>query len=161
MNALVPLPLDYQLNSAILEVAARVFPDGFDVSDDAPGTWKELKAHLDAGKRMLVYSGGSESTIYIDPAVNFAFRAWHDHLHWVNNYDFSVDGEVGVCAEQCRVLASMAKDELQAARWCKIIQAEVIGQKLYHRLHDRFPDDQRGFVQAYLNAPDAALAAWW
>jgi hypothetical protein len=42
---------------------------------DAPDTYEKLKAHLDAGERLVVYSGGSQHTIYADPAVNHAFRA--------------------------------------------------------------------------------------
>ncbi len=42
-------PLDRGLNAAILAMAGRIFPTGFDVSDDAPDTYPKLKAHLDAG----------------------------------------------------------------------------------------------------------------
>jgi hypothetical protein len=69
------VPPDPQLNSAIINMATRLFPAGFDVSDDAPDTYEKLKAHLDAGKRLVVFSGGSQHTIYADPAVNHAFRA--------------------------------------------------------------------------------------
>ncbi len=162
MNVLLTnRPLDIELNCAILEIATRVPPGGFDVAEEAPSTWAELKTHLDSGKRLVVYSGGSEETIYVDPAVNYAFRAWHDHLHYINQFDFSLDGETAVCDEQCRVLATMSRDERQASRWCRIIQAEVIGQKLYHRLYDLFPADQRAFVLSYLENPDSALAARW
>ncbi len=89
-------PLDPSLNAAIILIAAVLFPDGFDASKDAPSTYKALKAHLDAGKRLVVFSGGCEGTIYVDPAVNHAFRAWHDFSHWKGGHVFSVEGECGV-----------------------------------------------------------------
>jgi hypothetical protein len=64
------LPLDPGLNTAILSIASDLFPDGFDVSPDAPSTYKALKAHLDTGKRLVVYDGGCEGTIYVDPALS-------------------------------------------------------------------------------------------
>src|ERR1022692_1770927 len=70
-------PLDHQLNTAILEMASTFLPEGFDVSDDAPQTFNALKDHLKAGKRLIVYGEGCEGTIYADPRVNYAFRAWH------------------------------------------------------------------------------------
>src|SRR3712207_4164474 len=97
-------PLDSDLNGAILRIASRLFPDGFDVSPDAPSTFEELKAHLDAGNRMVVWSGGSEKTIYVDPTVNYAFRAWHDWHHWRHSLPFTPDGERAVCELQCRDL---------------------------------------------------------
>jgi hypothetical protein len=71
-------PLDPNLNAAIIAIVKRLFPHGCDVSDKAPDTYEKLKAHLDARKRLVVYGGGSEHTIYGDPAINYAFRAWHD-----------------------------------------------------------------------------------
>ena len=98
-------PLDPNLNAAILAIAKRLFPDGFDVSDDAPDTYEKLKAHLDAGNRMLVYGGGSQHTIYADPAVNHAFRAWHDWTHWTGQHDLTFKGEIAVCTDQRRFLS--------------------------------------------------------
>ena len=88
------LPLDPTLNAAILSIARNLFPDGFDVSPDAPSTYTALKAHLDAGKGLVVYDGGCAGTIYANPAVNHAFRAWNDWSHWRGDHDFSVEGEV-------------------------------------------------------------------
>ncbi len=61
--------LDIQFNAAVLAMARRLFPCGFEVAEDAPQTYEDL-ARLDAGKPMLVWSGGSEKTIYGDPEVN-------------------------------------------------------------------------------------------
>ena len=150
-------PLDPELNAAILKISLRLFPDGFDVSDDAPDTYEKLKAHLDTGKRLVVYGGGSQHTIYADPAVNYAFRAWHDWSHWTGQHDLTFQGEIAVCADQRRHLIEVFGNTPQIDRWAAIINAEIIGQATYFEDHKRFPVDQRGFVEAYLKDPHLAL----
>jgi hypothetical protein len=150
-------PLDPSFNDAVVEIANRLFPSGFDVSPQAPATYEELKALLDAGGRLVVYAGGSEHTIYGDPGINYAFRAWHDWTHWTGRHDLTFEGEVAACASQQRHLLLLYGDTVQTRRWCEIIRAEIIGQGTYYRYHKRFPDDQCGFVQAFLEDPDRAL----
>jgi hypothetical protein len=151
-------PLNPNLNAAIGAIARRLFPDGFDVSDDAPHTYEALKAHRDAGRRMLVFGGGSEHTIYADPAVNHAFRAWHDWTHWTGQHDLTFQGEIAVCADQRRYLIDTFGNTPEIERWSEIIKAEIIGQAAYFEDHKRFPGDQRGFVEAYLKDPHLALS---
>jgi hypothetical protein len=150
-------PLDRTLNAAILTMSRRIFPTGFDVSDGAPDTHKKLKAHLDAGRRMVVYGGGCEGTIYADPEVNHSFRAWHDWCHWRGGYDFSPEGETAVCDMQCGQLIELYGDSKETRRWADILWAEVVGQRLYYQRHKRYVDDQRGFIEAYLRDPEDAL----
>jgi len=85
-------PLDGAFNCAVVEIAHRLVPR-YIISDDAPSTFRQLKAHLDAGKTLVVAKEGSDRTIFADPAVNCAFRAWHDWSHYTGNYDFSLYGE--------------------------------------------------------------------
>jgi len=154
-HAKIDRPLDVGLNAAILEITSRLFPDGFDVCETAPSTYQELKNHLDAGKRLVVYSGGSNGTIYADPEVNYAFRAWHDYTHWKGSFDFSVEGETAVCQEQCRQLVERYGDS--ARRWCGILRAEVIGQRLFYQRHKKYVSDQRAFIEEYIRDPEITL----
>lgn len=154
----MPKPFNVELNAAIVEMAASMLPDGFDVADDAPHTFEALKAHLDAGRRLVVWAGGSQGTVYADPCVNYAFRAWHDWSHWSGNHDFSLDGEIATCEMQCRQLVGSFGDTVRTKRWCAIIRAEIIGQGLYYHRHKRFPEDQRAFVREYVRDPEAAIA---
>lgn len=149
-------PLDTGLNVAIIHMASKLFPCGFDVSDIAPSTFKELCAHLDARKRMLVFAGGSDHTIYADREVNWSFRAWHDWCHWRGRHEFNQDGEKAVCDLQTEHIRTLFGNSA-AERWGAIIRAEIIGQAEYLHYHKRFPDDQRGFVEAYLRDRDEAL----
>src|ERR1700740_2191463 len=93
-------PLDPAFNAAVVRIASRFFPTGFDVSEHGPHTFEDLKRLLNAGDRLVVYSGGSSSTIYADPNVNYAFRAWHDWSHWSGNHGLSFQGEIAVCERQ-------------------------------------------------------------
>jgi hypothetical protein len=150
-------PMDPALNATILSIAANLFPQGFDVAPDAPGTYKALKALLDAGKRLVVYDGGCEGTIYANPAVNHAFRAWHDWSHWKGGHDFSVAGEYAVFNMQRELLFDLYGDHDQTRRWINILDAEVVGQRLFYERYKRFIDDQRGFIEAYMKNPDDTL----
>jgi hypothetical protein len=151
-------PVDTAFNVAVLHITSRLFPTGFDVSEHAPATFAELKALLDAKQRLVVYSGGSSNTIYADPEVNYAFRAWHDWSHWTGNHDLTFRGEVAVCATQRRHLIELYGDTPQTRRWSELIRAEIIGQGTYYLYHKRFPEDQRSFVEAFLTGPDEALS---
>ena len=144
------LPLDTGLNVAIMHIATKLFPTGFDVSLDAPATFDELKTHLDAGKRMVVFSGGSGTTIYGDPEVNWCFRAWHDWCHWRGNHLLSLVGEQATCTMQAQHLLTLYGNGLSVRRWIRIIHAEIIGQADFYRDHGHFPVDQYEFVARYL-----------
>jgi hypothetical protein len=146
-----PLPLDIHLNVAVLQVASRLFPCGFNVSDDAPQTFESLKQLLDTTGRMTVYAGGSERTIYRDREVNYAFRAWHDWCHWRGGHDFTCAGERAVYEMQCAQLVLLYGDCESTRRWRHILYAEIIGQQAYFDRHGIFPVDQRAFVESFLS----------
>ncbi|HVH75197.1 MAG TPA: hypothetical protein VM755_09805 [Stellaceae bacterium] len=149
-------PLDSSLNAAIIHIAGKLFPLGFDVSDTAPSSFKELCGHLNAGNRMVVFAGGSDRTIYADPEVNWAFRAWHDWCHWRGVHDLTLESERAVCRMQTWHIRKLY-GEVIARKWGSIIRAEIIGQAQYFHCHKRFPEDQRGFIEAYLRDRDEAL----
>ncbi len=149
-NSVSDFALDIHFNAAVLTICNRVLPGGFDVSDTAPATYDELVAHLDAARRMLVYNGASERTIYGDAEVNYAFRAWHDWCHWRGRYDFSYEGERAACAMQGDHLIARYGESPQTRRWRRILEAEIIGQRDYFDRRGTFPEDQRAFVAAYL-----------
>ena len=144
-------PLDVGFNVAVLHIANQLCPGGYRVSDDAPDTYAKLRAHLDHTKQMLVWSGGSEYTIYADKEVNWAFRAWHDWCHYRGAHPFTPEGERAVFEMQCSHLLLFYNDCLQTRRWIRILRAEVIGQQEYFYRFGHYPLDQRAFVEAYLN----------
>jgi hypothetical protein len=151
------IALDIQFNAAVLAVAHRLFPCGFLVGEIAPQSYEELIARLESGKPMLVYSGGSERTIYGCPEVNYAFRAWHDWCHWRGRHDFSFAGETAVCRMQGDHLLALYGECPRTLWWKRILHAEVIEQREYFDEHGAFPDDQRAFVECYLHSEAKAV----
>ena len=148
--------LDRGFNAAVLHIANRLFPCGFDVRDKAPETFDALKAQVADGGRMVVWSGGSDQTIFGDPEVNYAFRAWHDWCHLAGNHDFTLEGERAASRMQMVHLIELYGIDARVARWCHIINAEVVGQAEHLRDTGEFPKDQMAFVRSYLGEHTAA-----
>jgi hypothetical protein len=157
-NTYVTKALDIHFNVAVLHIAQRLFPCGFDVLDDAPGTYERLICHLDSGKRMAVRSGGSEQTIFGDPEVNYAFRAWHDWCHWRGRHTFTFYGELAAYDMQCAHLVELYGVSDQTKNWQRIVYAEIIGQRLFCDRYGQFPDNQRAFVESFLAYPKLLAA---
>jgi hypothetical protein len=154
-------PIDVDFNTAVVTLAREHFPDGWDVAEEAPSTLADLTALLDSGKRMTVYSGASDATIFGPRAYNYAFRAWHDALHYEAQAPFTPEGEAHVASLQKGELLLAFGNNPQTQRWCNLIDAEVNGQLRYAQFHDgQFPRDRRGFVRAYLDNPLAVLSTF-
>lgn len=126
---------DAELNRKILKFA----PKNYLVKDFAPDTFESLQSNRTYG--LVIYAGASDNTVYGDPAVNHAFRAWHDMLHLSLNADFSVEGEKRVGLEQAKLIDSDIMS--------KIILAEVNGQVEYLEQHGQFPANQLEFTLKY------------
>ena len=150
--------LDIGFNVAVLAIAARLFPGGFDVADDALQTYEDLLMQLNTHKRMIVYRGGSGQTICGDREVNYAFRAWHDWCHWRGGFDFSLDGDRGACAMQEQHLVSRYGTCEKTDGWRRILRAEILGQHEYFLSSGRFPINQRAFAENYLASGELQAA---
>ena len=139
--------VDVDFDAAVMTIARTVVPGGWDVADDAPSTFEQLSEHLATGRRMVVWSGASGLTIYGSPEVNFAFRAWHDWLHWQGNHPFTFEGETMVGWTQVEQLRKMFGHHPRLRQWQAYLFAEVIGQVMYAELNGGFPGNQRQFAQ--------------
>lgn len=150
------LPAMYpRLNSAVEVVMAYLLPNGFDTTDipELCDTYDKLRAHYMSTGRIRVWTGASDRTIFGDPAVNHAFRAWHDLGHIMLQAPFTPEGEEEVCALQMRQLARImhggrSGDEIKFM--CHMLSAEVNGQIAYEKLTGQFPEDQRAFMLQHL-----------
>ena len=123
-------------------------------------TLPEVQAMIDLNYEpdmMPVWSGGCERTIYSAPAVNHAFRAWHDRLHIRLGAAFNADGEFRVA---CAHVAEARKAGLSDADCCAL-WADVWGQFRYAETHGgEFPANQDIFVAAvFRRCLDAAITA--
>lgn len=150
-------PFSLSLNIAILTIAGRLFPCGYDVAESAPSSLEELNAQIDATGRMLVYSGNSDCTVYGSPEVNWAFRAWHDWCHWKAQHPFNLAGERACLEMQRQHLRTVYGDtHPDLPVWDAVLEAEVIGQATYHDATGEFPVDQVTFTRELIEERLAA-----
>lgn len=98
----------------------------------------------------LVWSGGSDKTIYTTQAANHAFRFWHDILHVTKGLKFDTMDEIEIGIIQTKAIqAEFGKDSLEA----KIMLADTVGQSVYAQMNQgEFPDNQVSFVYSLIQA---------
>jgi hypothetical protein len=132
------------VNSTILKQASQL---RFQVADLAPSTFNEVAS---AGT-LTVWSGGSDSTIFDDAKVNWAFRAIHDALHIATRLGFTVAEEV----ELARIHAAKQSSGLMA----DLIWIEVALQAKHLEATKSFISDQRSFTFEKLKQLGYQLAA--
>jgi hypothetical protein len=153
-------PLSTRFNVAVMHIASQLFPAGFDVASDAPDTFEKLVSHVQETGRMLVWNGASESTIFADNEVNYAFRAWHDYCHVAGGFEFTPEGETKACLMQIDHIRAVYGNTAEADYLALLVWAEVVGQVSYNLAHDgAFPVNQMAFVKHYLINPVAAVSA--
>jgi len=143
-------PLDPSLNQAILHMAKLIFPKGFQVQHADDKTAQQVWKRFDAGE-FVAPSNNSGYTVFDDPQVNYAMRAWHDWTHWKLRRTFQNVHENQVNDQQKRDLIKVFGRTPQTMRWCKILDADTVGQLQYKKKYGDFPVDQHAFVLAYLN----------
>lgn len=125
------------INSEILNKARSL---SYLVKDVAPNTEQELLST----PSLVIWSGGSENTVYGDEKVNFAFRALHDDLHLKTRLGFSHEEEI----ELGRIQASKFSSTLMQ----EVIFCEVALQAKYHKETGLFLDDQKSFTETHLKS---------
>lgn len=153
-------PFDPALNEAVVNIAHQLVPE-FVVEKAAPSTYQQLKAHLNGGKTLVIAQEGSDNTIFGAPAINHAFRAWHDWCHWKGEFDFSLYGECATCSMQIDHLRKFFGVNDQTNDWACLLAAEIVGQRRYYEKYRIYVSDQRAFARAYLTDKDFALSRHW
>jgi hypothetical protein len=144
--------LDPEFNAFVLRMAESI------PYDPAPGytaSFEGMRATYRATGRIPINTDFSEGTIFGDPAINWAFRAWHDWAHIRGNYDFTEEGEKHAAELQKRDVngAVMGGYILPSQGWRfrRLIDCEVNGQVQYQLAHNAFPSDQMAFAKEYLS----------
>jgi len=120
--------LSHALNKKILSLAPRFKVVDYQIDFEA------LKACK--GKIIPVWSGGSEKTIYGNPLVNYAFRAWHDSVPIQTGQGFTLPEETIVSHYQAGKLGGT---------FGEIINIEVIDQIKFFQKTNNFLDNQVEF----------------
>jgi len=125
------------LENFILNIAPLHYP-----CKEAPNTFEELKqVNKDKVLLLPVFSGGCANTIWSNPKVNHALRAWHDDIHLEYDYDFSLYGEISTARKHIEVLRKNHLGVFSNLFWC-----EIVGQVLYYNKHKKYVSNQREFV---------------
>lgn len=159
MSKVTSMPISRAFNACILTMANRLFPTGYDVAEKAPETLESLTEHVNATGRMLVWNGASDATIFADPEVNWAFRAWHDWHHWNGQHAFNREGELAcLAAQQADVIKVYGPGPLSDL-FCRLLECEIAGQLDYEETHGEFPADQVDFTRQWFAARGLQLAA--
>lgn len=110
------------------------------VKDDAPSNEEELLN----SSTLVIWSGGSEKTIYNDKTVNYAFRALHDEMHLKTGFNFSIENEIELGRLQASKYTSSLMQEL--------VFCEIAGQAMYFQKYNKFLENQYEFTLTYLKS---------
>ena len=129
---------------------ARVIAVPRDDAPDAPDCLADHVWKRDGFLFVPVWTGASVDTIWSAPAVNYAFRAWHDSRHLTLGAGFDLESERALCVDAVR--------QIDGERERALLAGEVGGQVEFFFAHGRFPVAQRAFVDAYATDRDSALA---
>ena len=159
MQALYP-----EFDELVLIMAKRAWPDGYDVSLDAPHTMAQLTREYEKRGRITVYSGASDNTIFGSPDVNIAFRAWHDAAHLIaGGVSFNLTSEYDAMLKQCHNLGEyIGYGTVKHAQWCNVLLIEIMCQAKYYSKYGTYVHDQREFHEHCLvYGIDNALMRHW
>lgn len=129
----------------------RVNNISYEESKNAPETFEGIIAgfaesfmHL---KPFYVSSIGCNNTVYIAPYINWAFRFWHDYLHFKHNLTLSFIDELMVSNIHVHeVELEFGVNSLEA----KIMQIDTAAQALYYKIHKEHVYDQLEFCKAMI-----------
>lgn len=120
-----------EFNNLILNQASKI---KYRVADVAPNNEIEL---FNGPKTLVIWSGASDTTIWTDARVNWAFRALHDNLHLKTGMSFSPQSEIDLGRIQASQYAGLMSD---------LVYIETAGQAEYFLKTGRFVLDQVEFT---------------
>lgn len=154
-GAITMKPMYPHLNTAVTMICNILMPEGFDTTADEYKTdslEKIYQYYRDEG-RVLVWTGASDNTIFGDPSVNHAFRAWHDYIHITKGFAFNVQGERLAYLEHCKQIdlyLSHRFNRLDRLHMFRMLDIEVNYQACHMQMWGEFPVDQRAFMKQHL-----------
>lgn len=119
-----------EFKNLILKQATKV---RYTVKDLAPSTELDLFNN----PSLVIWSGASNHTIWNDPAVNWAFRALHDHLHLKTSMDFTPQSEIELGRIQANQYSGLLAD---------LVYIEVSKQAEYYLNNGVFVSNQVEFT---------------
>lgn len=114
----------------------------------APACFSELQAEFRAchasGLPLRVLRGFSETTVFDQPATNWAMRFVHDTRHVWLGADFSTESELA--AASCHLARAKAEGLVPGSLPYALLMADTVGQTLYVVRTGRFVMHQLAFA---------------
>jgi hypothetical protein len=132
----------FNLNELTAVLDKNVKGIKYRVSDNAPSTFQDVLKQFTAGRELVIWSGGSDNTVWGSADNNYKFRAIHDLIHVKHGLDFTLSGELTVARIQAELFQS---DQLG-----RLVIAEVQGQAEHYFETGEFPVNQIEFIKQYL-----------
>jgi hypothetical protein len=152
MERYQPKILDSEFNAFVLKMAESI---PYVLVDWDYASFEDMAADYESRGHICINTANSEGTIFGDPAINWAFRAWHDYAHIIENAPFDEVGERQAARQQCNhAWIDYYRGNItyaQYQRFSRIIDCEVNGQVQYYLKHNAFPPDQMAFAKEYLS----------
>lgn len=94
-----------------------------------------------------VSADGCDKTIYSEPSVNWAFRFWHDYLHWSQKLDLFLQDELRVASFH---LSAVSRKFGEGSLEVKLMAIDTVAQALYFNINGEHVEDQRQFALDHL-----------
>lgn len=120
-------PILQSFNDAIVYIATRLFPLGFDVFNAAPNSYEELRASMERTNRLAIWTGDYTDSAFADSEVWRQFRAWHDWTHYRYGCGFNMLGEHEACHVQAGQLRRLYGSGEDVAQMVALLFQSILG----------------------------------
>ena len=145
---------DQACNILELFIDANIHAVPFRVVDDAPSSYKSMRAFYHDHGYFGINGQASNKTIYSSALKNIQFRAIHDQMHYTHKLTFSFKDEKILSQLTAQKVRSWAWDNGFTAFQCsnvyKLVNAEIKGQIEFYEKNKQFIDDQSAYIMKYL-----------
>ncbi len=105
---------------------------------------------MELGRPFRISMEGNMNTIYGNEMVNILSRVWHDRTHFVNKFDFSVEGEMLTFRmQELELYSEMLNSEIPfkiRKAVSIILDIEINEQRKYFEENNKFVENQYEFV---------------
>jgi hypothetical protein len=124
----------------------------FELSSDAPNTYKDMCQYYEANGHFLIYNEGDHG--YLGKEYNLKFRALHDFMHYSHQLKFTFNDEKTLSDITAHQFYRVGQELNLSLREClvikAIINAEIKGQIEYYQLNKNYVENQTEFIDNYL-----------
>lgn len=107
------------------------------VADEGPDTYEELVKE----RSLVIWSGGTDNSMFSHPEAYWAFRALHDKLHLDTGTNFAAESEMELGRIQASKYDGIVAD---------LVYAQVAAQNEYYLKNGVFVPNERDFTIEYL-----------